>query len=167
VLATDGDFNVGVTSNQDLVRLIEEKRTRGITLTTLGFGQGNIREDMMEQLADKGNGNYFYIDSFQQARRVLEDQFTANMQVVAKDVKLQVEFNPAHVASYRLIGFDNRRLNAEDFTDDKKDAGEVGSGHTVTALYEITFADSPRASDPVNARRYCDTGCCDTGCCEL
>lgn len=157
VLATDGDFNVGVTSNQDLVRLIEEKRTRGITLTTLGFGQGNIREDMMEQLADKGNGNYFYIDSFQQARRVLEDQFTANMQVVAKDVKLQVEFNPAHVASYRLIGFDNRRLNAEDFTDDKKDAGEVGSGHTVTALYEITFADSPRASDPVNARRYGST----------
>jgi Ca-activated chloride channel family protein len=157
VLATDGDFNVGVTSNEELVRLIEEKRAKGITLTTLGFGQGNIREDIMEQLADKGNGNYFYIDSFQQARRVLEDQFTANMQVVAKDVKLQVEFNPAHVATYRLIGFDNRRLNAEDFTDDRKDAGEVGSGHTVTALYEVTLADSPRASDPVNTRRYSST----------
>lgn len=157
VLATDGDFNVGVTSTDDLIRLIEAKRAKGITLTTLGFGQGNIREDLMEQLANKGNGNYFYIDSFQEARRALEDQFTANMQVVAKDVKLQVEFNPAQVATYRLIGFDNRRLNAEDFADDKKDAGEVGSGHTVTALYEITLADSPRASDAVNARRYSST----------
>jgi|GEM_PF-5496785 len=154
VLATDGDFNVGVTSTDELIRLIEAKRAKGITLTTLGFGQGNIREDIMEQLANKGNGNYFYIDSFQQARRALEDQFTANMQVVAKDVKLQVEFNPAHVAAYRLIGFDNRRLNAEDFIDDKKDAGEVGSGHTVTALYEVTLADSTKANEVAGSLRY-------------
>lgn len=157
VLATDGDFNVGVTSTDELIRLIEAKRAKGITLTTLGFGQGNIREDIMEQLANKGNGNYFYIDSFQEARRALEDQFTANMQVVAKDVKLQVEFNPAHVAAYRLIGFDNRRLNAEDFTDDKKDAGEVGSGHTVTALYELTLADSGKANEVAGSRRYSST----------
>lgn len=154
ILATDGDFNVGVTSTQELVSLIERKRQGGITLTTLGFGQGNIREDVMEQLADKGNGNYFYIDSYQEARRVLDDGLTSNMKVVASDVKMQVEFNPQRVESYRLIGFDNRRLSERDFNDDTKDAGEVGAGHSVTAVYEITLRGSNVGTVSAPLRRY-------------
>ncbi len=154
VLATDGDFNVGVSSFDGLMTLIEEKRRTGVTLTTLGFGEGNIQEQNMEQLANRGNGNYFYIDSFREARKVLETGLAANMQIVAKDVKLQMEFNPAVVKQYRLIGFDNRKLNREDFTNDAKDAGEIGAGHTVTALYEIVLADSPMAQKLNQELRY-------------
>lgn len=142
VLATDGDFNVGVTSQDELRKLIEEKRKSGITLTTLGFGTGNIHDDTMEQLADKGNGNYFYIDSFKEARKVLETDLAGNMEVVAKDVKLQIEFNPSKVAAYRLVGYENRKLANEDFKNDKVDAGEIGSGHTVTAIYEVVMKGS-------------------------
>lgn len=154
VLATDGDFNVGTTSQQELIRLIEEKRRGGVTLTTLGFGSDNINDGMLEQLADKGNGNYFYIDSFQEAQKVLEHNLTANMEVVAKDVKLQIEFNPQHVAYYRLIGYDNRVLQKEDFNNDKIDAGEIGSGHTVTAIYEVILKDSAAATALLTASRY-------------
>jgi Ca-activated chloride channel homolog len=154
VLATDGDFNVGVSSFDGLMKLIEEKRKSGITLTTLGFGQGNIQEQSMEQLANRGNGNYFYIDSFREARKVLESGLAANMEVVAKDVKLQMEFNPAAVKQYRLIGFDNRKLNKEDFANDSKDAGEIGSGHTVTALYEVVLTSSPLAQKLSSDLRY-------------
>lgn len=156
VLATDGDFNVGTTSFDALMNLVEQKRRSGVTLTTLGFGQGNINEHNMEQLADQGNGNYFYIDSFREARKVLEQDMLSNFEVLAKDVKLQVEFNPTHVSQYRLIGFDNRKLNREDFTNDLKDAGEVGSGHSVTALYEITLSGSPLIPDALPALRYQD-----------
>lgn len=137
ILATDGDFNVGVSSRGDLVRLIEEKRESGIFLTVLGFGSGNLKDSTMEQLADKGNGNYAYIDSLMEVRKVLVKEAGSTLITVAKDVKLQLEFNPLKVKSYRLIGYENRRLNNEDFADDKKDAGEMGAGHTVTALYEI------------------------------
>jgi Ca-activated chloride channel family protein len=142
VLATDGDFNVGLTSQDELQRLIEEKRKSGITLTTLGFGTGNIHDDTMELLANKGNGNYFYIDSFKEARKVLETDLVGTMEVIAKDVKLQIEFNPSKVAAYRLIGYENRKLANEDFKNDKVDAGEIGSGHTVTALYELVMRNS-------------------------
>lgn len=153
ILATDGDFNVGISSFDELMKLIERKRSSGVTLTTLGFGEANLKEQTMEQLADRGNGNYFYIDSFREARKVLETNLAANMQVVAKDVKLQVEFNPEAVKSYRLIGFDNRKLRTQDFKDDAKDAGEIGSGHTVTAIYELTLVDSPLAQES-DRRRY-------------
>ena len=143
ILATDGDFNVGVSSRGDLVRLIEEKRESGIFLTVLGFGSGNLKDSTMEQLADKGNGNYAYIDSLLEARKVLVKEAGSTLITVAKDVKLQLEFNPLKVQSYRLIGYENRRLNNEDFADDKKDAGEMGAGHTVTALYEIIPGKSP------------------------
>jgi Ca-activated chloride channel family protein len=137
ILATDGDFNVGTTSEGELVRLIEEKRRSGVFLTVLGFGTGNVKDSTMEMLADKGNGNYAYIDSLQEARKVLVKEAGATLITVAKDVKLQVEFNPAKVQSYRLVGYENRLLAKEDFNDDKKDAGEIGAGHTVTAFYEI------------------------------
>ncbi|MCB1172771.1 MAG: VWA domain-containing protein [Leptospiraceae bacterium] len=137
VLATDGDFNVGTTNQSELVRLIEKERESGIFLTVLGFGSGNYKDSTMEKLADKGNGNYAYIDTIAEARKVLVQQIGATLVTIAKDVKLQVEFNPAQVQSYRLIGYENRMLKAEDFNDDKKDAGEIGAGHTVTALYEI------------------------------
>ena len=137
VLATDGDFNVGVSSNAGMERLIEEKRNEGVFLTVLGFGMGNYKDSKMETLADKGNGNYAYIDTMKEAKKVLVNEFGGTMFTIAKDVKIQVEFNPAQVQSYRLIGYENRKLNDEDFNDDKKDAGELGSGHTVTALYEI------------------------------
>lgn len=154
ILATDGDFNVGVTSHQDLIRMIEEKRRSGITLTTVGVGSGNYKEATMEQLANKGNGNYFYIDNYKEARKVFETDLFANMEVVAKDVKLQIEFNPNQVAEYRLIGYDNRKLRKEDFNNDRIDAGEIGAGHTVTALYEIVLKDSPLA-DKINSEyRY-------------
>lgn len=137
VLATDGDFNVGITSFGELTRLIETERQSGVFLSVLGVGRGNLKDSTLEALADRGNGNYAYVDSLQEARRVLVEQVGATLVTIAKDVKLQVEFNPRHVASYRLIGYENRVLQAEDFADDVKDAGEIGAGHTVTALYEI------------------------------
>lgn len=137
VLATDGDFNVGASSNGDMETLIEEKRKSGVFLTCLGYGMGNYKDSKMEILADKGNGNYAYIDNMQEADRFLQKEFKGSMFAIAKDVKIQVEFNPKHVQSYRLIGYENRKLRDEDFANDAIDAGELGSGHTVTALYEI------------------------------
>lgn len=137
ILATDGDFNVGVSSDGELQRLIEEKRETGVFLSVLGFGMGNYKDNKLELLADKGNGNYAYIDTFNEARKMLVSEFGGTLFTIAKDVKLQIEFNPRYVHAYRLIGYENRLLNDEDFKDDKKDAGEMGSGHTVTALYEI------------------------------
>ncbi len=141
ILATDGDFNIGASSDAEMVRLIEEKRKEGIFLTVLGFGMGNLKDSKMEKLADKGNGNYAYIDNIMEAKKVLVDEFQGTLYTIAKDVKLQLEFNPAKVHSYRLIGYVNRLLNKEDFNDDKKDAGELGAGHTVTALYELVLTD--------------------------
>lgn len=137
VLATDGDFNVGVSSPTDMQTLIEEKRKSGVFLTCLGFGMGNYKDTTLETLADKGNGNYAYIDNIQEANRFLGKEFKGSMFAIAKDVKIQIEFNPIHVKAYRLIGYENRKLRAEDFKNDEIDAGELGSGHTVTALYEI------------------------------
>lgn len=137
ILATDGDFNVGISSDEEMKRLIEEKRKSGIFLTVLGYGMGNIKDSKMETLADKGNGNYAYIDNISEARKVLINEFGATLFTVAKDVKLQVEFNPSKVQAYRLIGYENRLLEDKDFNDDRKDAGEMGSGHTVTAFYEV------------------------------
>ena len=137
ILATDGDFNVGASSDDDLVRLVEKERQSGIYLSVLGYGMGNYKDNKMQQLADKGNGNHSYIDNINEARKVLVNEFASTLFTIAKDVKLQVEFNPAKVQAYRLIGYENRVMAAEDFNDDKKDAGELGSGHTVTALYEI------------------------------
>lgn len=137
ILCTDGDFNVGVSSDDDMVRLIEKERNQGIYLTVLGYGMGNYKDSKMQQLADKGNGNHAYIDGTNEAKKVLVNEFGGTLFTIAKDVKLQLEFNPEKVAGYRLIGYENRLLNKEDFNDDKKDAGELGSGHTVTALYEI------------------------------
>lgn len=137
ILATDGDFNVGTHSNSDMEKLIEEKRKTGVFLTCLGYGMGNYKDSKMEILADKGNGNYAYIDNIQEANRFLGKEFKGSMFAIAKDVKIQIEFNPKEVQAYRLIGYENRKLRPEDFTNDKIDAGELGSGHTVTALYEI------------------------------
>lgn len=137
ILATDGDFNVGVSGDFELSQLIEQKRKDGIFLTVLGFGQGNIKDNKMETLADKGNGNYFYIDNQDEARKVLVHELGSTIFTIAKDVKIQVEFNPAQVGAYRLIGYENRLLAKQDFNDDTKDAGELGAGHTVTALYEV------------------------------
>jgi Ca-activated chloride channel family protein len=137
IIATDGDFNVGESSNASMEQLIEEKRKDGIFLTVLGYGMGNYKDSKMEILADKGNGNYAYIDNITEARKVLVNEFGGTLFTIAKDVKLQIEFNPAKVKAYRLIGYENRVLKNEDFNNDKKDAGELGSGHTVTALYEI------------------------------
>lgn len=137
MLATDGDFNIGASSDAAMERLIEEKRDDGIFLTVLGFGMGNYKDSKMETLADKGNGNYAYIDNIMEAKKVLINEFGGTLFTIAKDVKLQVEFNPNVVQAYRLIGYENRLLDAEDFNDDTKDAGEIGSGHTVTALYEV------------------------------
>jgi Ca-activated chloride channel homolog len=151
ILATDGDFNVGVTSNGELEKLIEEKRKTGVFLSVLGFGRGNVKDSKMEILADKGNGNYAYIDTEMEAKKVLVTEMGGTLFTIAKDVKLQVEFNPARVASYRLIGYENRALRAEDFNDDRKDAGEIGAGHSVTALYEIVpaGAGAKSAVDPL------------------
>ena len=137
LLATDGDFNVGISDFDSLKQMAVEKRKSGVSLTTLGFGVGNYNEHLMEQLADAGDGNYAYIDNLREARKVLVDQLSSTLAVVAKDVKLQVEFNPAQVSEYRLLGYENRALKREDFSNDKVDAGEIGAGHTVTALYEI------------------------------
>jgi Ca-activated chloride channel family protein len=137
IIATDGDFNVGASSTSDMETLIEEKRKSGVFLTCLGFGMGNYKDNMLETLADKGNGNYAYIDNLQEANKFLGKEFAGSMYAIAKDVKIQIEFNPKYVQSYRLIGYENRRLKNEDFTNDTVDAGELGSGHTVTALYEV------------------------------
>ncbi len=137
ILATDGDFNVGVSSTGELVRLIESKRDEGIFLTICGFGMGNYKDGRMEQISNAGNGNYFYIDSILEARKVFVGELRSNLFVIAKDVKIQVEFNPVKIKSYRLIGYENRVMANEDFNDDRKDAGELGAGHTVTALYEL------------------------------
>ena len=157
ILATDGDFNVGVSSDGDLERLIEEKRKSEISLTVLGFGMGNYKDSKMETLADAGNGNYFYIDSYNEARKALGKELWGTLFTIAKDVKLQVEFNPAYIKGYRLIGYENRMLKAEDFNNDKKDAGDIGSGHTVTAFYEIipAAADEDLSAD-VDPLRYQD-----------
>jgi Ca-activated chloride channel homolog len=137
ILATDGDFNVGISSTEDLENLIIEKRKKDIYLSVLGFGKGNINDEGMEALADKGNGNYFYIDNIKEANKVFNKELTGTILTIAKDVKFQIEFNPLAVESYRLVGYENRLLNEEDFNDDKKDAGEIGAGNSVTALYEI------------------------------
>ncbi len=154
ILATDGDFNVGPSSEGELSRLIEEKRKSGVFLTVLGFGTGNLQDARMEKLADEGNGNYAYIDSEREAHKVLVREAGATLVTIAKDVKLQVEWNPKHVASYRLIGYENRTLAARDFNDDKKDAGEIGAGHSVTALYEIVPAQATNGTRDVDALRY-------------
>ncbi|MBC7862789.1 MAG: von Willebrand factor type A domain-containing protein, partial [Bacteroidia bacterium] len=137
ILATDGDFNVGVSSDSAMETLIVDKRKSNIFLTCLGFGRGNLKDSKMEKLADKGNGNYSYIDNINEAKKVLITEFGGTMYAIAKDVKIQIQFNSENVKAYRLIGYENRMLRKEDFTDDKKDAGEMGSGHTVTAIYEI------------------------------
>jgi len=154
ILATDGDFNVGVSSEKELEDLIVEKRNNGIYLSVLGFGEGNLKDSKMETLADKGNGNYYYIDNFMEARKVLVSQFGGTLYTIAKDVKIQIEFNPAAVKEYRLIGYDNRLLAAEDFNDDKKDAGELGSGHCVTALYEIIPVGSAESHAKIDELKY-------------
>ncbi len=137
ILATDGDFNVGISSTSELVRFIEEKRDDGIFLTILGFGMGNYKDNRLQELADRGNGNHAYIDNIMEAKKVLVNEITSTLFTIAKDVKIQVEFNPVKISSYRLIGYENRKLEDKDFTDDTKDAGEIGAGHTVTALYEV------------------------------
>ncbi len=155
ILATDGDFNDGVSSETELESLIEEKRKSGVFLTVLGYGTGNYKDVHMETLADKGNGNHAYIDSEQEAKKVLINEFGGTLFAIAKDVKLQVEFNPQVVKGYRLLGYENRLLAAEDFNDDKKDAGELGSGHTVTALYEVIPTSSQESvRDNVDPPRY-------------
>lgn len=142
IICTDGDFNVGQTSNAEMHRLIEKQRETGVFLTCLGYGMGNYKDSKLETLADKGNGNYAYIDDLMEAKKVLVNEMGATLVTIAKDVKLQVEFNPTVVKSYRLVGYENRLLNNEDFNDDKKDAGELGAGHSVTAIYEIELANS-------------------------
>ena len=142
ILATDGDLNVGASTEEELVKLIKTKRDKGIYLSVLGFGTGNYKDDRLEAVADNGNGNYSYIDSVDEAERVLVKEMSGTLYTIANDVKVQVEFNPSQIKSYRLIGYDNRLLNAEDFYDETKDAGEVGAGHSVTALYEVELANS-------------------------
>ena len=154
ILATDGDFNVGLTGDDELVKLIEEKRRGGVFLSVLGFGTGNLNDSMMEKLADKGNGNYAYIDTEAEARKALGEQVAGTLATIAKDVKIQVEFNPRLVAGYRLIGYENRLLADRDFNDDTKDAGEIGAGHTVTALYEIVPAGQRVENPGVDELKY-------------
>jgi Ca-activated chloride channel homolog len=154
ILATDGDFNVGITSESELVHLIERERESGIFLSVLGVGTDNLNDSTMEKLADKGNGNYSYLDSVREAQKVLVREANGTLETIAKDVKIQVEFNPREVAAYRLIGYENRLLNEEDFNDDKKDAGEIGAGHSVTALYEIIPAGTKVDGADVDRLRY-------------
>jgi Ca-activated chloride channel family protein len=154
ILATDGDFNVGTTSESELVALIERERESGVFLTVLGVGTGNLKDATMEQLADHGNGNYAYLDTPAEARRVLIEAASGTLVTIAKDVKIQVEFNPTRVKAYRLIGYENRRLQAKDFNDDKKDAGEIGAGHSVTALYEVVPVEVEGPTPSVDALRY-------------
>lgn len=154
VLATDGDFNVGTTSESALTELIEQKRERGVSLTVLGFGMGNYNDSTLERLADNGNGNYAYIDTLEEAEKVLVTEASGTMLTIAKDVKIQVEWNPAVVGAYRLIGYDNRRLADRDFNDDRKDAGEIGAGHSVTALYEVLTPAQAKGLTGVDALKY-------------
>ncbi len=154
ILATDGDFNVGVSSNAEMERLVENERGRGIYMTVLGFGMGNYKDDKMETIADKGNGNYAYIDNIQEARKVMVSEFAGTLYTIAKDVKFQLEFNPKRVKAYRLVGYENRLLNDEDFNDDKKDAGEMGAGHTVTALYELIPAGAMEETHKIDPLKY-------------
>jgi Ca-activated chloride channel family protein len=154
ILATDGDFNVGTTSESELVDLIEEEREHGVFLTVLGVGTGNLNDSTMEKLADRGNGNYAYLDSLSEARKVLVEEVGGTLVTIAKDVKVQVEPNPANVQAYRLIGYENRVMAAEDFDDDTKDAGEIGAGHTVTALYEIVPHGVPTPAGSTPPLRY-------------
>ena len=159
ILATDGDFNVGMSSDAELIRLIEQKREQDIFLTVLGFGTGNLKDAKMEQLANNGNGNYAYIDNILEAKKVLVTEMGGTLLTLAKDVKIQVEFNPTQVQAYRLLGYENRLLTAQDFNDDTKDAGELGAGHTVTALYEIVpvGVDSPVELPTVDDLKYQET----------
>jgi Ca-activated chloride channel family protein len=154
ILATDGDFNVGASSDAEMERLIEEKRQQGTFLSVLGFGRGNLKDSKMETLADKGNGNYAYIDDIAEAKKVFGAEMGGTLLTLAKDVKLQVEFNPERVASYRLIGYENRMLRKEDFDDDTKDAGEIGAGHSVTALYEVVPKGSAPGGSATEPLRY-------------
>jgi Ca-activated chloride channel family protein len=156
VLCTDGDFNVGITDRSELIDLIQAEAKRGVFLSVLGFGfgTGNLKDATMEQLADKGNGNYGYIDSLQEARKLLVEDALGTLVTIAKDVKIQIDFNPQHVQAYRLIGYENRMLQDEDFRDDKKDAGEIGAGHTVTALYEIIPAGVESSALVVEPSKY-------------
>jgi len=152
ILATDGDFNVGPSSNAEMERMIEKYRDRGIFISVCGFGMGNYKDDKMEIIADKGNGNYSYIDNLMEAKKVFINEFSSTLYTIAKDVKIQIEFNPAIVKEYRLVGYENRLLNEEDFENDKKDAGEMGAGHTVTALYELVTSN--RHTDYVRKLKY-------------
>ena len=154
ILATDGDFNVGVSSEGELVRLIESKKQQGTYLTVLGFGTGNLKDSRMEALADKGNGHYAYVDDIMEARKVFVQEMGATLVTIAKDAKIQVEFNPAQVAEYRLIGYENRLMAAEDFNDDSKDGGELGAGHAVTAIYEIVLAGRGGTGTSVDPLKY-------------
>lgn len=159
IIATDGDLNVGLTTEEELEDLITEKKESGIFLSVLGFGTGNIKDNKMETLADKGNGNYAYIDCLREANKVLVEEMSATLLTICKDVKLQVEFNPAVVESYRLLGYENRALAKEDFNDDTKDAGEIGAGHSVTALYEIVLKeplDGSMSEEEINRLKYSD-----------
>lgn len=154
ILATDGDFNVGASSDGEMVRLIEKERESGTFLTVLGFGAGNLKDSKMEQIADHGNGNFHYVDNLLEAKKVLVEEMGGTLLTLAKDVKIQVEFNPRHVAGYRLIGYENRLLNAEDFADDAKDAGDLGAGHAVTALYEVVPAGMSVPRGEIAPLRY-------------
>jgi Ca-activated chloride channel family protein len=149
VLATDGDFNVGVVNFEALIDLAERERASGVALTTLGFGTGNYNDHLLERLADAGNGNYAYVDTLSEARKVLVSELSSTLFTIAKDVKIQVEFNPAQVLEYRLIGYENRMLAREDFSNDKVDAGEIGAGHRVTALYEVVPVGNKGRIEPL------------------
>ena len=159
--ATDGDFNVGIYDTEMLKTLVADQRKSGIALTTLGFGQGNYNDQMAEQLADVGNGNHAYIDNLNEGRKVLVEEMSSTMMTIAQDVKIQIEFNPTVVAEYRLIGYENRKLNREDFNNDKIDAGEIGAGHDVTAIYEITLVGS--GGESVSPLRYGKTTAANSG----
>jgi Ca-activated chloride channel family protein len=154
ILATDGDFNVGITNRSDLTQLIEEKAKTGIFLSLLGFGAGNLKDATMEELSNRGNGTYAYIDTINEARKVLSDQLQGTLITIAKDVKIQVEFNPLRVREFRLIGYENRMLSTEDFNDDTKDAGEIGAGHSITALYELSLGQAEDPAGKVNPLKY-------------
>lgn len=153
-MATDGDFNVGNTSDSGLLELIQKEAKSKVFLTVCGFGMGNYNDQMMEEISNKGNGNYFYIDSWGEAQKVFKKELTANLFTIAKDVKIQVEFNPNTVEEYRLIGYENRLMNNEDFNDDTKDAGELGAGHRVTALYEIVPKGGKSQSSKIDPLKY-------------
>jgi Ca-activated chloride channel family protein len=158
LLATDGDFNVGISDFETLKQLAADKRKTGVSLTTLGFGTDNYNERLMEQLADAGDGNYAYIDNLREARKVLVDQLSSTLATVASDVKIQVEFNPAEVSEYRLLGYENRALKREDFSNDKVDAGEIGAGHTVTALYEVVPVGGKGWLEPLRYQQAAKAG---------